>query len=272
MAVPALGCGNGGLDWDTVRPLIEEAFAALPEVRVLLYDPLAIEAAPARQPHPGRTKGLAPRRAGANGGQPLPVPAAHPVHREPPAPDDERLASLLYLIGRYGELGYELSWREVARLADLLHAADAPRAITDTADHDPRPTGVTALRSQLAPWLEGGPARQPTPAALRLRPEAAAAAQQALKGRPDAWAHAQRVARLMEGFESPYGLELLVMVHHLAREQPEVATDAARAVTETIARFGRERRYLQPNHVWKAWQRLHEQGWLSRAALTAPAR
>ncbi len=76
----------------------------------------------------------------------------------------------------------------------------------------------------------------------------------------------------MEGFESPYGLELLVMVHHLAREQPEVATDAARAVTETIARFGRERRYLQPNHVWKAWQRLHEQGWLSRAALTAPAR
>ena len=39
LAVPALGCGLGGLDWDTVRPLIGEAFAALPDVRVLLYGP-----------------------------------------------------------------------------------------------------------------------------------------------------------------------------------------------------------------------------------------
>ncbi|TYC07134.1 macro domain-containing protein [Micromonospora sp. WP24] len=39
VAVPALGCGNGGLDWATVRPLIEAAFAGLPDVRVLLYPP-----------------------------------------------------------------------------------------------------------------------------------------------------------------------------------------------------------------------------------------
>ena len=35
IAVPPLGCGNGGLDWNEVRPRIESAFAALPEVRVL---------------------------------------------------------------------------------------------------------------------------------------------------------------------------------------------------------------------------------------------
>lgn len=34
-----LGCGNGGLDWGQIRPIIEEAFADLPEVRVLLYPP-----------------------------------------------------------------------------------------------------------------------------------------------------------------------------------------------------------------------------------------
>lgn len=39
VAVPALGCGAGGLDWAQVRPPIEQAFAALPEVRVLLYAP-----------------------------------------------------------------------------------------------------------------------------------------------------------------------------------------------------------------------------------------
>jgi O-acetyl-ADP-ribose deacetylase (regulator of RNase III) len=39
LALPALGCGNGGLDWSEVRPRIETAFAALPDVRVLLYEP-----------------------------------------------------------------------------------------------------------------------------------------------------------------------------------------------------------------------------------------
>jgi O-acetyl-ADP-ribose deacetylase (regulator of RNase III) len=41
MAVPPLGCGLGGLDWRVVRPLIEAAFAALPDVRVLPYEPRA---------------------------------------------------------------------------------------------------------------------------------------------------------------------------------------------------------------------------------------
>jgi O-acetyl-ADP-ribose deacetylase (regulator of RNase III) len=39
IAVPALGCGLGGLRWEVVRPLIERAFEALPEVRVLLFEP-----------------------------------------------------------------------------------------------------------------------------------------------------------------------------------------------------------------------------------------
>jgi O-acetyl-ADP-ribose deacetylase (regulator of RNase III) len=39
VAVPPLGCGNGGLDWQEVRPIIEEAFEAIPEVRVFLFPP-----------------------------------------------------------------------------------------------------------------------------------------------------------------------------------------------------------------------------------------
>jgi O-acetyl-ADP-ribose deacetylase (regulator of RNase III) len=45
VAVPGLGCGNGGLDWDDVRPAIEQAFARVPDVRVLLFPP-------ARSPDP----------------------------------------------------------------------------------------------------------------------------------------------------------------------------------------------------------------------------
>ena len=39
VAVPALGCGLGGLAWPEVEPLIREAFLPLPEIRVLLFSP-----------------------------------------------------------------------------------------------------------------------------------------------------------------------------------------------------------------------------------------
>lgn len=54
VAVPPLGCGNGGLDWRVVRPLIEQAFAAVPDLRVVLFEP-------PRSP-PRSSTGARPRR------------------------------------------------------------------------------------------------------------------------------------------------------------------------------------------------------------------
>lgn len=39
IAIPPLGCGNGGLDWADVRPLIERALGDLPGVEVVVYEP-----------------------------------------------------------------------------------------------------------------------------------------------------------------------------------------------------------------------------------------
>ncbi len=36
IAIPPLGCGNGGLDWNEVRPRIEAAMAEMPEVEALV--------------------------------------------------------------------------------------------------------------------------------------------------------------------------------------------------------------------------------------------
>lgn len=41
VAIPMLGCGLGGLAWSDVRPLIERAFAGLPDVDVRVYGPAA---------------------------------------------------------------------------------------------------------------------------------------------------------------------------------------------------------------------------------------
>ena len=39
IAIPALGCGLGGLQWEDVKELIENAFKILPGVKVLVYLP-----------------------------------------------------------------------------------------------------------------------------------------------------------------------------------------------------------------------------------------
>jgi O-acetyl-ADP-ribose deacetylase (regulator of RNase III) len=41
IAIPPLGSGNGGLKWDDVRPLVEAAVAPLKDVEVVVYEPTA---------------------------------------------------------------------------------------------------------------------------------------------------------------------------------------------------------------------------------------
>ena len=38
IAIPLLGCGNGGLDWAKVKPLIESTFVELPELKVIVFE------------------------------------------------------------------------------------------------------------------------------------------------------------------------------------------------------------------------------------------
>jgi O-acetyl-ADP-ribose deacetylase (regulator of RNase III) len=49
IAIPPLGCGLGGLDWEEVRPRIEKVFEELSDVRTMLYEPTGAPAPQTRQ-------------------------------------------------------------------------------------------------------------------------------------------------------------------------------------------------------------------------------
>lgn len=64
IAIPPLGCGNGGLDWREVRPKIVEALKDIPNLRVVLYDPPGFKPAPTPAPEGATKRARSPGREG----------------------------------------------------------------------------------------------------------------------------------------------------------------------------------------------------------------
>lgn len=63
VAVPALGCGFGGLAWSDVLPVLERELAEAPDVDFRVYAP---QPAPARPARPARSRSGGPRRRGSD--------------------------------------------------------------------------------------------------------------------------------------------------------------------------------------------------------------
>jgi O-acetyl-ADP-ribose deacetylase (regulator of RNase III) len=233
IAIPPLGCGNGGLDWSQVRPRIERTLADLKDVEIRLYEP-----------------------AGA------PDPRSMPERRKKPPLTPAR-AILIELLARYGELGYSRTLLEVQKLAYFLQEAGQPLKLRYArGKYGPYAHNLDKALQQLeGHYIVGlGDAAHPR-AEIGLLPGAVEEAGKTLSAQPEARQRFDRIAALIEGFETPYGLELLASVHWVARKEdppagnPEQATEAIRAWTQRKAHL------FQPDHIQTAWSRLLEQGW-----------
>jgi len=94
---------------------------------------------------------------------------------------------------------------------------------------------------------------------LEIVPRATTQAEAFLARHPETRARFQRVADLIEGFETSFGLELLSTVHWVATQ--EAATSADAAIAKTYAWSARKRMF-QPRHIQLALQTLRERGWV----------
>lgn len=237
IAVAPLGCGNGGLDWNIVRPMIEATFAELPDVEVRLFQPFGTPAAKAMEVRTERPRMTAGR------------------------------AAILKLLETYRELDYGLSRVEVQKLAYFLQAAGRDLNLSFVKHHygpysDALRHALTRLEGHFIRGLGDGVVEaeiEPTEDALA---EAEAFVQSA--GLADFNEQLTRVAGLIEGFQSPFGMELLASVHWVATQEPDVAS-VPEAVRAVHAWNDRKANIFRANHVAAAWNQLAEHGWIRQA-------
>jgi O-acetyl-ADP-ribose deacetylase (regulator of RNase III) len=234
IAIPPLGSGLGGLNWADVRPRIEAALRGIENLDVIVFEP--------------------------NG---APVDTRS---REVPTMTAGR-AALVALMHRYlgGLMDPFVTLLEVHKLMYFMQEAGEPLKLR----YEKAPYGPYAenLRHVLhaveghfvSGYADGGDAPDKQ---LELVPGAVKDAEAFLKARPETIGRFDRVGKLVEGFETPFGLELLATVHWVATR--ENATTAGDAVEKIYAWSDRKKRF-SPRQIGIAFDMLRTKGWLTAA-------
>lgn len=241
IALPPLGCGLGGLDWNEVRPRIEAALQRIPEVRAIVYEP----------------------------SDSLPATAMVKA-REVPNMTVGR-ATLIGLVRRYldGLMEPAVTLLEIYKLMYFMQSAGQDLKLR----YVEGPYGPYAqnLRQVLAKvegyhlsgFRDGGenPDKE-----LELVPGAADDAERFLADHPDALARFDRVNALVDGFETPYGLELLSTVHWVAQRE---RIDNPTEIREHLARWSARKAMFTLEQVGIAIDALKAGGWLATSEAQA---
>lgn len=243
IAVPPLGSGLGGLDWPDVRARIEAALGDLDDVRVVVFEPHGAPEAE-RMAKSKEVPSMTPGRA-----------------------------VLVELMRRYlrGLLDPSVTLLEVHKLMYFMQEAGEPlRLRFKKANYGPYAENLrhvlNAIEGHLiVGYADGGDAPDKE---LELVPGAVEDASRllALDEHASTRASFERVGDLIEGFESPFGLELLSSVHWILRhEAPQSEED----LTRHVHAWGGRKRQFSPRQIGIAAKVLADQGWLDTKAESA---
>lgn len=234
VAIPPLGSGLGGLNWSDVRSRIVEALRDLNDVHVIVFEPSSAPVATKSREIPSMSAGR---------------------------------AALVVLMHRYlgGLMDPFVSLLEVHKLMYFMQEAGEPlRLRYAKAPYGPYAENLRhvlhAVEGHLVVgYADGGDAPDKQ---IELVPGAVMDAEAFLADKRDTVARFDRVGDLVEGFETPFGLELLATVHWVAMQ--EGAASAEEAAAKVYAWNERKKRFSQ-RQIGIAFETLHAKGWLSAA-------
>lgn len=243
IALPPLGSGLGGLNWRDVRQRIERALAPLSEVKVTVYEP------------GGRSD-----------------PRTMTRSREVPPMTTGR-AALVGLVERYlgGLLDPFVTLLEVHKLMYFMQAAGEPlRLQFQKAPYGPYAENLRhVLRTieghLISGYADGGDAPDKQ---LELVPGAVDDSRAYLDSHPATRTRFDRVADIVRGFETPFGLELLSTVHWVASHS--LSQDLDSIIAATYA-WNERKRQFSAEQIALALDVLSNKGWLPQSKAGANA-
>ncbi len=232
VAIPPLGSGLGGLDWKQVRSRIEQNLADLENVSIVVFEPLA-ESSQTRK----ATK--VPKMTAGR-------------------------AVLICLMRRYlaGLLDPFLTLLEVHKLMYFMQqAGENLRLRYVQAPYGPYAENLRHVLREIDGYFVSGYADSgDTPdKELSLVPGAVEEAEEFLMNHPDTRARFQRVADLVDGFETPFGLELLSTVHWVCTQDQ---TTDSESVLAKVYLWNDRKRQFSIRQVLLARDVLAEKGWI----------
>ena len=233
IAIPPLGSGLGGLEWSEVKELIETAIEPLTDVRVTIYEPKGAPASD-RMAYSREAPNMTPGRA-----------------------------ALVELMHRYlaGLLDPFVTLLEVHKLMYFMQEAGEPlRLRFNQALYGPYAENLrhvlNAIEGQLvAGYDDGGDAPDKQ---LKLVPGATDDAERFLKQHQETRSRFDKVTALVEGFESPFGLELLATVHWVMKHETVANVDDV--VAHTYAWNPRKLQFTR-RQIGIAVDVLTQKGW-----------
>ena len=221
ISIPPLGCGNGGLDWSRVKPMILEALKELAEeVDILLYEP-----------------GYVPERR-----------QVKPVTKLTPA-----RAMLLQLIRQYQMLGEEPNALVIQKLAYLMQSCGEPLNLRyEKGYYGPFAHNLSKVILALSPKylkIEGDVSKPHTPIQLNtaILQELKAFLQEEISAEQKA--RLDHLSDLITGFENMLGLELLATIHYAMKECPDCSLDE---IIASIHQWTDRKKQLLPAHQIEA--------------------
>ncbi len=236
VALPPLGTGLGGLDWEEVRTRIEKALGSLEQVRVVLFEPAGTPELP-KSVRAGNVPQMTPARA-----------------------------AMVGLMDRYlnGLLDPFVSLLEVHKLMYFMQEVGEPLKLRFVKGiYGPYAENLRHLLNTTEGYYTSGyGAGGDRPAkVLEIVPGAAEDAHRFLEEQPETGERFERVADLVDGFESPFGLELLSTVHWIITREDPASED------ELISMFrswADRKKQFTPNQVRLATKVLREKGWIKK--------
>lgn len=235
IAIPPLGCGLGGLEWEQIKPMIQKAFGALPDVHVLLYEPEG-------------------------------SPVAEEMVKEKKVPNmTGGRAVLLALMDRYLEAVMDpfVSLLEMHKLMYFMQESGEKLKLNYTkAPYGPYAQNLRHVLNVIEGYFITGfaDAEDRPDTQIELVPDAVKRASLFLENHYGVVRKRfDRVVDLINGFETPFGMELLSTVHWVATREDAKTIDEV--ITKTYE-WGERKRMFQKEHIRVAWEVLGQKRWL----------